>query len=116
MSEDHGRKMDVVSINEGESHGSAAESALDYLLLAREEAFRAMELGGKEIEYRGWCIDIEEFDRGGVVWGWEYVLNGNRRGEPLEEIFEEIDKLSGSTEEEIWALAEAWEAHLEVRR
>jgi hypothetical protein len=102
MSEDPGCKMKVAS-------------TLDALLQAREEAFRAMELGENEIEYRGWWIDIEEFDREGVIWGWEYVFNGNRRGEPLEEIFEEIDKLSGSTEDEIRELAEAWEAHLEVR-
>ena len=98
MSEDNGRKT------------------LDALIQAREDAFRAMELGENEIEYRGWWIDIEEFERGGLVWGWYYVFDGCRHAEPLEDIFEEIDRRSGSTEEEIEALGEAWEAHLEVRR
>jgi hypothetical protein len=85
-------------------------SDIECLLQARENAFRAMELGVNEIEYRGWWIDIE--DDG---WGWTYVFDGHRRGEPLETLFEEIDEREGSTDEEIGRLAEAWDAHLEVR-
>lgn len=107
MSEDHIR---------GKCNSGIVEPDLDALLQAREEAFRAMELGENEIEYRGWWIDIEEFERGGVVWGWEYVFDGCRRGEPLEDIFEIIDEREGSTEAEIMELAEAWDARLEVRR
>ena len=116
MSENQGWIGEAASITEGESDGRVVESGLDALLQAREAAFRAMEVGEDEIEYRGWWIDIEEFERGGVVWGWEYVFDGCRRGEPLEHIFEIIDEREGSTKEEISELAEAWAAHLEVRR
>ena len=57
-----------------------------------------------EIEYRGWWIDVEDNE-----YGWEYVFKGDRRGEPLEQIFEEIDMLEGTNEEEIERLAEAWQ-------
>lgn len=89
----------------------SAESNLECLLRARERAFRAMELGEDEIEYRGWWIDIDDNE-----WGWEYVFDGWRQGGPLEDVFEMIDEREGSTEEEILELAEAWAAHLEVRR
>ena len=85
-------------------------SVLESLLRAREETFRAMELGENEIQYRGWWITIEDDER-----GWTYLFDGYRQGEPLEAIFEEIDRHSGSTEREIEALGEAWDTRLEVR-
>lgn len=86
-------------------------SVLESLLRAREETFRAMELGENEVQYRGWWITIEDDER-----GWTYLFDGCRQGEPLEAVFDEIDRRSGLTEEEIRQLAEAWDAHLEVRR
>lgn len=64
----------------------------------------ALRHGDVEIEYRGWWIDVEDNE-----YGWEYVFKGDRRGEPLEQIFEEIDMLEGTNEEEIERLAEAWQ-------
>jgi hypothetical protein len=81
------------------------------LLHAREDAFRAMERGDDAVEYRGYTIEIEDGEL-----GWTYLLDDERYGEPLEMVFEEIDERSGSSEEEIESLAEAWAAHLEVRR
>ncbi len=73
MSEDHGFERDTVV---------DYRSNVDALLRAREDALRALELDDVEIEYRGWRIDVED-----NKWGWEYVFNGDRRGEPLEETF-----------------------------
>jgi hypothetical protein len=60
---------------------------------------------------RGYTIEIEDGE-----WGWTYLLDNERYGEPLEMVFKEIDERSGSSEEEIESLAVAWAAHLEVRR
>jgi hypothetical protein len=78
---------------------------LDTLVLAREEACRALERGEVEIEYRGLWIQVEDNE-----WGWEYVFNGRRGDEPLEQIFEEIDVLAGMSESETKRLAEAWQS------
>ena len=79
-------------------------SSQDALLRAREGACHALERGDVQIEYRGRWIDVEDNER-----GWEYTFNGHRRGEPLEQIFEEIDALEGTSAEEIKRLAEAWQ-------
>ena len=63
-----------------------------------------LERGDVEIEYRGRWIDVEDNE-----YGWEYVFNGHRQSESLEQIFEEIDMLEGTNEEEIERLAEAWQ-------
>ena len=94
MSEDRGFEQETVV---------GDQSGLDVLLRAREDACRALERGDVEIEYRGRWIDVEDNE-----YGWEYAFNGSRRGEPLEQIFEEIDMLEGTSEEEIKRLAEAW--------
>lgn len=95
MSEDRGFDQETVV---------GDQSGLDALLRAREDACRALERGDVEIEYRGRWIDVEDNE-----YGWEYVFNGDRRSEPLEQIFEEIDMLEGTNEEEIERLAEAWQ-------
>lgn len=95
MSEDRGFDQETVV---------GDQSGLDALLRAREDACRSLGRGDVEIEYRGWWIDVEDNE-----YGWEYVFNGDRRSEPLEQIFEEIDILEGTNEEEIERLAEAWQ-------
>jgi hypothetical protein len=84
---------------------------LESLLLAREDAVRALERGDDAVEYRGYTIEIEDDE-----WGWTYVLDDEPYGEPLETVFREIDERSGSSEEEIKSLEVAWAARLEVRR
>ena len=59
--------------------------------------------GDEEIQYRGRWIGVEDNE-----YGWEYAFDGSRRGGPLEQIFEEIDRLAGTSEEEIKRLAEVW--------
>jgi hypothetical protein len=83
---------------------SIQRQSLDALVLAREDACRALERGDVEIEYRGWWIEVVDHNR-----GWDYVLDGRHRDPPLEGIFEEIDELEGMSEEEIQRLAEAWQ-------
>jgi hypothetical protein len=83
---------------------SSQYQSLVTLVLAREEACRALERGDVEIEYRGWWIEVVDQKR-----GRDYIFNGCRRDPPLEEVFEEIDMLEGISEEEVKLLAEAWE-------
>jgi hypothetical protein len=82
--------------------------SLQCLLRARQDAHDALERGDMEIEYRGSWIEIEDHER-----GWRYLLDGDSLGESLEDAFEVIDRRTGSTEEEIERLGEAWIAHLE---
>ena len=81
MSEDRGFEQETVV---------GDQSGLNVLLRAREDACRALERGDAEIEYRGRWIDVEDNE-----YGWEYAFDGSRRGEPLEQIFEEIDSVGG---------------------
>lgn len=83
--------------------------SLQCLLRARQEAHDALERGDMDIEYRGHWIDIEDHER-----GWRYLLEGDQHGGSLEDAFDEIDRRSGSTEEEIEQLGEAWTARLEL--
>ena len=83
---------------------SSQHQSLDTLVLAREDACRALERGDVEIEYRGRWIEVVDHKR-----GWDYIFNGRREGESLEQVFEEIDMLEGISEEEVKLPAEAWE-------